>query len=68
MSEHWLISIFSVVSGIIVALQIWILLRMIDHEKQIFRLVSDRESEKFTISRVHSDFETRIRSLEHRST
>lgn len=66
MSEHWLISIFSVVSGIIVTLQIWILLRMIDHEKQIFRLVSDRESEKFTISRVHSDFETRIRFLEHR--
>lgn len=31
---------------------------------QIDRLVSDRESEKDTIRRVHMDFESRIRILE----
>lgn len=42
----------------------WILTTLIKHEKQLYRLVSDRESEKSTIARVHSDFETRIRNLE----
>ncbi len=38
--------------------------RLSDHAKQLFRLVSDRESEKETIARVHSDMEHRIRHLE----
>lgn len=42
----------------------WILTTLIKHERQLYRLVSDRESEKGTIARVHSDFETRLRKLE----
>lgn len=37
------------------------------HEKQIYRLVSDRESEKGTLARVHRDYENRLRSLERRA-
>lgn len=49
---------------IALALTAWILTTLVKHEKQLFRLVSDRESEKTTIARVHSDFELRLRKLE----
>lgn len=45
----------------------WVLIKLVDHERQLYRLVSDRESEKRTIANVHSDFEGRLRRLEKRT-
>lgn len=47
-----------------IGLQFFILKKLMDHEKQLYRLVSDRESEKRTIASVHSDIESRLRTLE----
>lgn len=63
--QEWLIAVFGALATVIIAMQTWILSRLVDHEKQLFRLVSDRESEKGTIARVHNDFEKRLRELEH---
>ena len=38
-----------------------------NHEKQIYRLVSNAESEKGTAIRRNRDFENRLRSLERRT-
>lgn len=65
--QPWLIAIFTVVSGFSASVSAWVMLKVMDHEKQLFRLVSDRESEKGTIARVHNDFESRLRVLERRA-
>lgn len=43
----------------------WFFIKIVHHEKQLYRLVSDRESEKRSIANVHNDFEQRLRILEH---
>lgn len=65
MPEWVLVALFSSLSTIMIGLQAWILTKLVAHEKQIYRLVSDAESEKGTRNRIHSDFETRLRALEH---
>lgn len=57
---------------IVISLQTWILLEIIKlkvsqtrSDVQLGRIVSDIESEKGTRKRLHDDFETRLRTLEH---
>lgn len=68
MTEPWILAIFATLATVQIGLQSWILITLFNHERQIYRLVSDRESEKGTISRVHSDFEIRLRALERKAT
>lgn len=62
----YILFILGAIQVIGLGLTAWVLTTLIKHEKQLYRLVSDRESEKSTIARVHSDFESRIRQLERR--
>lgn len=64
MTETWILAIFSVSITTGIALQSWILVKLTNLDKQVYRLVSDRESEKGTMARIHSDFEARLRLLE----
>lgn len=66
MTEPIVLTIFGILATICIALQSWILLKLIDLDRQVYRLVSDRESEKGTMARIHSDFERRLRLLERR--
>lgn len=63
--------LFSILAGVIIALQSWILIEIIGlkvwraaADAQLGRLVSDAESEKGTHQRVHADYEARLRVLE----
>lgn len=65
---EWL---YGLVVATIIALQSYILLKLITLEIQLVelrvqvgRLVSDTESEKGTRKRIHDDFESRLRNLE----
>lgn len=64
MSEALSVAIFSVFSTVMIGLQAWILTKIVAHESQIYRLVSDAESEKETRARRNEDTEKRIRALE----
>lgn len=67
MSLAWLFpTLCGAYLAILSAIQTWALTKILEHEKQLYRLVSDRESEKDTIARVHNDFESRLRKLEQR--
>lgn len=66
--------IYSIAVLTIIALQSWILQKLIGlemvltrHDSQIGRIVSDAESEKGTKTRINLDFERRIRRLEFHS-
>lgn len=60
----WAIGLISILLSSVIGLQCWIIKQLITHEKQLYRLVSNAESEKGARARVHSDFETRLRKLE----
>jgi hypothetical protein len=64
MSEGLVIAIFSVLSTVMIGLQSWILTKIVAHEKQLYRLVSDAESEKDTRRRAAEALEKRLRTLE----
>lgn len=63
------------IAGVIITLQSWILVEIVrlkidtaNHKVQLDRFVSDIESEKGTRARIHSDFESRLRVLEHKTS
>lgn len=70
------------VLSVVVGLQAWILVEIVGlkvkqakadekfdgFKDQLGRIVSDIESEKDTRARLHTDFETRLRTLEHKRT
>lgn len=64
MSDSLMVAIFSTLSTVMIGLQAWILTKIVAHEKQIYRLVSDAESEKDTRRRASDAMEKRIRTLE----
>lgn len=64
----YILFVLGAIQVIGLTLTAWILATLVKHEKQLYRLVSDRESEKGTLARVHSDFELRIRALERART
>lgn len=64
--EGWQLALILFIGSVIIGLLSWVLIKLTEHDKQLYRLVSDRESEKRSVASVHSDHEARIRALERK--
>lgn len=62
--EHWELGLLATLSMAVFADYIRMKIILTRIEWQLGRLSADRESEKDTLRRLHSDFDQRIRSLE----
>lgn len=60
----WQLAAFSTWLTLMCGVQLWIMRILWMHEKQLYRLVANYESEKENYRDKHKDFEDRIRNLE----